>query len=156
MPFTWSTPLSLYSIPAVWLTSFVPMNLKFSLIARTIGYNNVQPRANTGRMVNNRAVPKDVAAQAERMEGAHLNGNEMLPIWIAAVLAGNQAGVAQETLNSVSVAFIVTRILYNYVYITHTTQLASTLRTGLWSISLSLPMYLIVKAGNILRTRGSL
>ena len=31
--------LSLYSIPLMWLIAFYPMNMKYRLIARTIGYN---------------------------------------------------------------------------------------------------------------------
>ncbi|PAV15180.1 zinc C3HC4 type (RING finger) [Pyrrhoderma noxium] len=137
-----------------WYTSFYPMNVKFALIDKTIGYNNVQPRSNTSRMRDDPSVPKEIAEKAERLEGAHLNGNEVLPLWIGAILAGHQAGIDNETLNIASLGFIITRMLYNYVYINQKTMGVSWIRTGIFFTSLSFPMYLFVKAGNILRKTG--
>ncbi|THH04393.1 hypothetical protein EW145_g5550 [Phellinidium pouzarii] len=176
-----ATPLSLYSIPVVWFTTFHPMNMKvaltllvlkiahmhtlevsteifslslqYFLIDKTIGYNNLQPRSNTKRLVEDSCIPREVALRVERLEGAHLNGNEVLPLWIGAVLAGNQAGISNETMNAASVGFIVSRFLYNYVYINHTTSSLSWLRSALFFTGLGFPMYLFVKAGNIVRER---
>lgn len=107
---------------------------------RLIVAKSLQPRANTKRILESGTVPKDIAERAERMEGAHLvsavhvhhfhlltyqkNGNEMLPLWVGAVvrsrlyliltrmhelilatqLAGNFAGIDNQTLNIASVA----------------------------------------------------
>ncbi|KAL5523224.1 hypothetical protein ACEPAF_1491 [Sanghuangporus sanghuang] len=149
-----NTPLSLYSIPVVWYTSFYPMNVKFALIQKTMGYNKIvslQPRANTKRIMEDPSVPRDVAERVERLEGAHLNGNEILPLWIGAVLAGNMAGISNKTLNIASAGFIATRMLYNYVYINQSTVRASWTRSALFFTSLGFPMYLLVKAGNLVR-----
>ncbi|EJC98315.1 uncharacterized protein FOMMEDRAFT_23854 [Fomitiporia mediterranea MF3/22] len=151
MPVTLDTPLSIYSIPLVWYTAFYPMNVKFALIDKTIGYNNLQPRANTKRITEDEKVPRDVAERVQRLEGAHLNGNEILPLWIGAVLAGNMAGITNKTLNIASAGFIATRMLYNYVYINQKTVGVSWLRTALFFTSIGFPMYLFVKAGNLLR-----
>ncbi|KAL5499205.1 hypothetical protein ACEPAH_1723 [Sanghuangporus vaninii] len=151
MSISLNTPLSLYSIPVVWYTSFYPMNMKFALIQKTVGYNNLQPRANTKRIMENPSVPRDVAERVERLEGAHLNGNEILPLWIGAVLAGNMAGISNKTLNIASAGFIATRMLYNYVYINQSTVRASWTRSALFFTSLGFPMYLLVKAGNLVR-----
>lgn len=37
-------------------------------------------------MANNKIIAPDLAARIQRMEGAHLNGNEAFPLWVAAVV----------------------------------------------------------------------
>ncbi|TFK32355.1 hypothetical protein BDQ12DRAFT_692667 [Crucibulum laeve] len=145
---SWSSTLSLYSIPVVWFTSFYPQTMKFLIIKNTAGFNNVQPRSNVSKFVENKNISPKLAARVERMEGAHLNGNEALPLWFAAVLAGNYAGLSNEILNSVSLSYIVTRLAYNYVYINQETPGKSWLRTSLFFFSLSMPMTLLIKAAN--------
>ena len=116
------SPLSLYSIPVVYFTSFYPSMLKvriFSLITKeriscchqflaidkAIGYNkcvelscqkyrrnaniclSVQPRSNTSKLANNKQISPELAARIQRMEGAHLNGNEAFPLWVAAIVS---------------------------------------------------------------------
>lgn len=49
-------------------------------------YRSVQPRANIAKVVNNENISRDVAARIQRMEGAHLNGNEAFPLWVAAIV----------------------------------------------------------------------
>ena len=117
------SPLSLYSIPVVWFTSFYPAALrvrvfllhnqrcmKFHVSIRPLQskklldttsaskilaggfimnaniYRSVQPRANIAKVVNNENISRDVAARIQRMEGAHLNGNEAFPLWVAAIV----------------------------------------------------------------------
>ncbi|KAJ6463454.1 hypothetical protein C8R45DRAFT_1025802 [Mycena sanguinolenta] len=146
MSTTLSSPLSLYSIPAVWLTAFLPVTMKTILIHKTRGYNNVEPRQSTSRIATDKGIPPAIAARILRMEGAHLNGYENLPIWIAAVLAGNIAHLDNYTLNVVSLLYIGGRITYNYIYFNQATEFQSFLRTGVYFGTLSLPMYLIFKA----------
>ncbi|KAJ7474118.1 hypothetical protein FB451DRAFT_284523 [Mycena latifolia] len=145
MPFL-SGALSLYSIPVVWATAFVPMTLKHATIKKVKGWDNVQPRANTSRVAADKTVPPAIAARIERMEGAHLNGNENFPIWVAAVLAGNFAGLDNRTLNVVSIAYICGRVLFNLIYINQQTHVQSVMRTIVFFSSLSLPMYLLFAA----------
>ncbi|KAH8108764.1 hypothetical protein DFH11DRAFT_1843399 [Phellopilus nigrolimitatus] len=151
MPPLLSSPLSMYSIPVVWLMAMYPMNVKFALIEKTIGYNNLQPRSNTKRLLESANVPREVAERAERLEGAHLNGYEVLPLWVGAVIAGNQVGIDNKTLNITSAGFILLRLLFNYVYINQSTPTVSWIRSALFFSGVGFPMYLFVKAGNILR-----
>ncbi|KAJ7088374.1 hypothetical protein B0H15DRAFT_289361 [Mycena belliarum] len=141
-----SSPLSLYSIPAVWATAFIPVMLKSAAINKLKGYNNVQPRGNTSRVATDKAIPAAASARIERMEGAHMNGNENFPIWVAAVLAGNFAGLDNRTLNSVSIAYVCGRTLYDYIYINQTTRLQSLARSLVFFGTLSLPLYLLFAA----------
>ncbi|KAF9051325.1 hypothetical protein BJ165DRAFT_1322368, partial [Panaeolus papilionaceus] len=118
------SPLSLYSIPVVWFTSFYPSTWKFLSIDNTIGYDNVQPRSNP----SNPRLSPEYAKRLERMIGAHNNGNENAPLWYAAIIAGNIAGLDNRWLNTMSAYYIVTRVLYNQVYINHNTVAKGWLR----------------------------
>ncbi|KAJ7153547.1 hypothetical protein C8R43DRAFT_1002468 [Mycena crocata] len=155
MPVTLSTPLSLYSIPAVWLTAFLPVTMKTMLIQKVKGYNNLEPRATTSRIGTDKGLPPAIAARILRMEGAHLNGYENFPIWVAAVLAGNIAGLDSYTLNVVSLFYIAGRITYNYIYFNQATEFQSWVRSGVYFSTLSLPMYIIFKSAAKMAAQGS-
>lgn len=148
---TLSRPLSLYSIPLVWFTALYPCALKVLLINKYAGFNNVAPRGNVNKMKSKNIVPYEFAEKAARLEASHFNGNEILPMWVAAVLAGNYAKLSHKTLNLFSIAFIVSRILYNYIYANQTTREQSLTRSATWWISIGLPLAIITKAANKLR-----
>ncbi|KZT24838.1 hypothetical protein NEOLEDRAFT_1178919 [Neolentinus lepideus HHB14362 ss-1] len=156
MPITLSTPLAIYSIPVVWLTTFYPMKMKVRLMDQTIGYNKVQPRANTQKIGKDAGTSPEVANRVARMEGAHLNGNEILPLWIGAVALGNHARLSNKAVNIASIAFITLRVLYNYVYINGTTTNQAHLRTLIWLSSVAVPMTLIIQSANTVRQLGLL
>ncbi|KAF8649158.1 hypothetical protein AX16_005956 [Volvariella volvacea WC 439] len=124
------------------------MTMKYLYIEKLIGYNNVQPRSNTQRIVENKEIPDKVGARVQRMEGAHLNGNEAFPLWTAAVFAGILVGLDNYTLNTTSLAYIAIRILYNQVYINHESGAVSYLRSIIFFTSVSMPMRLLFKAAN--------
>ncbi|KDQ54405.1 hypothetical protein JAAARDRAFT_196743 [Jaapia argillacea MUCL 33604] len=145
MPITLASPLSLYSILGVLLTGFYPIVRRTVLLKSKTGFNNVQPRGNVHRL---REKYPDIAAQAERMEGANANGNEILSLWVGAILAANYAGLPNETLNLFSLAFIAMRMLYNYIYMKQTTQAQGDLRGAVWTVGTIIPAVLIVKSGN--------
>ncbi|KAF9225692.1 hypothetical protein BS17DRAFT_777511 [Gyrodon lividus] len=133
--------LALYSIPAMWVLAFFPGILKNATIGRSIGYDNVAPRGNLARVRD-----ADVAALVKRMDGAHQNGLETLPLWIAAVLAGVVTHVDTHTMNTSAAVFIALRTAYLYVYITNKTQLQSMFRSLLWTGSIGVALRLLVKA----------
>jgi len=142
-----SKPWSLLSIPIVWLTASYPAGVKISTLrnfTKGFSYDPVQPRDNLERFSATEGIPEELSARIRRMEGAHVNGHENLPLWIGAVLAGNYAGLEQSTLNKVAIFYILSRCLYNYIYINHTTVFQSRLRTAIWTIGFLAPMYLLV------------
>ncbi|KAJ3574433.1 hypothetical protein NP233_g1759 [Leucocoprinus birnbaumii] len=143
-----ASSLSLYSIPVVWFTALYPNLLKFRLIDRSIGYNNVQPRSNVAHATEHQNIPPQVAAKIQRMEGAHLNGNEAFPLWTSAIIVANIANLDHGFINTVALAYIATRILFNQVYINHESSSASWIRTAIFFVSVSMPMTLLVKGAN--------
>ncbi|KZV97392.1 hypothetical protein EXIGLDRAFT_731093 [Exidia glandulosa HHB12029] len=146
--------LSMYSIPAAWLSLFLPFNQRFGMITNRIGYNNVTPRHNAAALKTDPTLPKDFVEKCAKLEGAHQNGLETFPVWVAAVLAGNFAGLETQTMNTASIAFVVSRFAYNYIYVNGKTNSQGYVRTGTWATSIGICMWVLVKAGNKLRARG--
>ncbi|KAF7289689.1 hypothetical protein HMN09_01332000 [Mycena chlorophos] len=140
------SPLSLYSIPAVWLTAFAPIVLRTVAVKKVKGWNNVAPRNNTARVSGDKNIPPDVIARIQRMEAAHTNGNENFPLWAAAVLAANFAGLDNRRVNTLSIAYFLGRCLYNVIYISQTTPAMANLRSVVFFGILPIPIYLLIAA----------
>nr|GAT58076.1 predicted protein [Mycena chlorophos] len=139
--------LSLYSIPLVWLTAFLPGTFKTTLIMRhTQAFNNVTPRRNISRAVAEKSLPPDISAKILRLEGAHMNGNENLPIWFAAIIVGNMARLDNYTLNMLSLSYICGRMLYNYIYYQQQTELQGALRSTVFFICFAMPIYILLQS----------
>ncbi|KAF8069083.1 hypothetical protein FPV67DRAFT_1669114 [Lyophyllum atratum] len=150
MTLSLSSPLSLFSIPVVWFVGFYPVALKSSLIRRTAGFDNVEPRANVARLAQKKVSP-EIAGRAARLEAAHMNGNEIYPLWGIAVLAANYAKMDNQTLNILSLSFIGLRVLYNFIYANQKNQFHGSIRTLVWMAGTSLPLYILIKAANAVR-----
>ncbi|KAJ3572667.1 hypothetical protein NP233_g2938 [Leucocoprinus birnbaumii] len=140
-----SSPLSLYSIPAVYFTAMYPHLLKVHTIMGLTGFNNVYPRANTTEFTANKRVSPKLAGKVKRMEGAHLNGLEAFPLWTAAILVGNLARLDNEYLNKMSLGFIALRILFNQIYIYQESNAVGWVRTAVFFGALSCPATLLIK-----------
>jgi uncharacterized MAPEG superfamily protein len=82
-----------------------------------------------------------------RCEGAHTNGIENLGFFAASVIAGNFAGLPAQTLNALSAGYILSRVLYNFIYINNTTAKMPTMRSLAWMIGTGLIITLYVKSG---------
>ncbi|KAJ8515492.1 hypothetical protein ONZ45_g7104 [Pleurotus djamor] len=106
------------------------------------------PRGNVERTKSKSGVPPETLAKIARMEGAHQNGYENFPLWIAAVLTANFAGIDNYTLNVASLAYFTLRILYNHIYINHNTFGGGWLRTLVYFTALPIPLWLLVKSAN--------
>ncbi|TFK48898.1 hypothetical protein OE88DRAFT_1663154 [Heliocybe sulcata] len=153
MAISLSSPLSLYSIPVVWFIAFVNAPLRTVYTRRVTGqFNNVDPRGNAQHLL---AKHPEAGARVARMDAANANGNEVMPLWVAAVLAGNYAGLDEKTLNVASVAFIALRALYNYIYINQNTQAHGNLRGLTWFTGIGVPLTLLIKAANKVLERSS-
>jgi uncharacterized MAPEG superfamily protein len=57
-----------------------------------------------------------------RAEGAQQNGFENIGLFAAAVVIGNVAKLDNWTLNALSAAYLASRVAYNALYITGTTE----------------------------------
>ncbi|KDR80167.1 hypothetical protein GALMADRAFT_242432 [Galerina marginata CBS 339.88] len=149
-----SSPLSLYAIPAMWVISYYPARVRSSLIKQAAGnYDNVRPRGNVAKILDQKNVSPDLAARIQRVEGAHINGLENLPFFGLAVLAGNLAGLDNVTLNVASGLFLALRVAYNYIYFNQSSRRSAGLRTLTWLASVAVPFYLFVKSASLVNQK---
>ncbi|KAI1268967.1 hypothetical protein F5Y18DRAFT_373194 [Xylariaceae sp. FL1019] len=138
----------------------VPIALVLALLPR-----NYSGLSGPGAKIFNRQQPRDfVAALKEadldeklrgrllRAEACSANGFEAFPVYAAAVTAGNSAGVSATTMNLLSIGWVASRVLYNYVYIWY--QEKETLAFGevpmrfkVWSIGATICLSMFVLAG---------
>jgi uncharacterized MAPEG superfamily protein len=90
--------------------------------------------------------PRDWAAKQEgwkaRAVAAQSNGFEALPLFVFAVLAAQQAGLAQGRTDTLALAFIATRVVYIAVYLAN----QGSLRTLVWTVGLGITIAIFAPA----------
>jgi uncharacterized MAPEG superfamily protein len=96
---------------------------------------SVMPGKLDGRREYNNANPRDPAFYTPglraRSLGAHLNGYEALPFFVAAVLLAEMRGAPQGTLNVLAVAFLLARVIYVACYLGN----RPTWRSAIWALA---------------------
>ena len=76
-------------------------------------------------------LPAAEGAKLKRREAAHVNGLENFPLFAAAMIVGNDAGLESGTLNFCGVGYLACRCVYSWLYITVTKERTSYLRYAL-------------------------
>lgn len=92
-------------------------------------------------------------AKYERLEACHANGMENLPLFATAVVLGNMAGLKRDGLGGMTgfaATFLAIRLAYTIIYVNHTTQGPTLIRSGLWAAGVGLCFRIIVKAAKAL------
>ncbi|KAJ6009911.1 hypothetical protein N7499_004688 [Penicillium canescens] len=110
--------------------------------------SNILPRENLSTLKGQ--ISAQVWDKLARARGAHLNAMEGLPMFAAAMLAGNLANLPAKDMNTLAVEYLGARILYTALYMGVRSEAASYLRTGVWAWSISLPIWALYKAGKAL------
>jgi len=80
--------------------------------------HNVSPRDDLARA----NLPPAQLARLKRQEAAHQNGLENFPLFVAAMVVGNEAGLENGTLNLVGCGYLVLRGVYSWLYVNVTTE----------------------------------
>jgi uncharacterized MAPEG superfamily protein len=157
-------------VPAAWVLSIIP---HFYAAALSKDFDNRSPRGYTDTIEKSQAIDKAVslslyplkapscspltAQQTKeriiRAEGAQSNGFENIGLFASAVLAGNLAGLPNATLNTLTGGYLISRAVYNVIYINNTTPALSNVRTVVFLSGVAQIMTLFVKAGNALINR---
>ncbi|GBB84421.1 hypothetical protein RclHR1_01100013 [Rhizophagus clarus] len=136
---------SLYSLPAAVLVAYYPYYYKGYLVAKQTGnWNNISPRDNLNKA--ERQMTQDIWRKAKRCEAAHQNGLETFPIFATAVIAANITGVPTSTVNALSTSYIVSRIIYNSIYINNESTRLANFRTLVWAASMGISFSLYILA----------
>ena len=88
----------------------------------------------------------------QRAEAAQQNGFENIGLYAAAVVIANVARLPVSTLNTATLYYLVSRAVYNLLYINVESLSMSNLRTIVFLSGIGTIMTLFVKSGNALNT----
>ncbi|WVW84216.1 hypothetical protein I302_106246 [Kwoniella bestiolae CBS 10118] len=143
---------SLYAVPAAWVVAMVPHFYAISLYNSekapgSADWDNRAPKKNIANIKEGKLSP-EAQGKFLRAEAAQENAFQNLPLFAAAILAGNFAKLSPSTLNTTAAVYIVSRIAYTLVYINNTTAFAANLRSVTFLTGIATWMSLFVRAGN--------
>lgn len=148
--FDTSHNLSIYTIPAAWLVTMAPHFYANTTYRKALSKfpDNRQPRNLAKILAESQSIDSATKDRILRADAAQQNGFENLGLFAAAVIAGNVAGVDNYWLNMLSIGYVSSRIVYNWVYINNTTQGLAGIRSLVWFGGVGMVLTLFVMAGN--------
>ncbi|KZP18664.1 hypothetical protein FIBSPDRAFT_863457 [Athelia psychrophila] len=145
-----STNYSILAIPGAWIVTLAPHIFAAGLLAKNVPwFDGANPRHCLGELASTdkeNAKNHAVKLQILRAKAAEANGFENLPVFVGAVLAANFVGVPVETLNTLSAAYVASRVLYNIVYVNVTSKKYVLVRTLFYNIGAGIALTLYGKA----------
>ncbi|TGO86134.1 hypothetical protein BPOR_0332g00120 [Botrytis porri] len=90
-----------------------------------------------------------------RAHAAGANGYESIGFFASAVVAGNVAGLSHSTLNTLTGGYLISRAVYNFIYINNETQGAAGARSLAWLFGIGQIVTLFIKSGNALTNKAA-
>ncbi|KAH8909909.1 hypothetical protein BR93DRAFT_426242 [Coniochaeta sp. PMI_546] len=139
--------LSYYTVPAAMILLYVPHTYAGILAGKNQDIAN--PRRTEEHLAKDDSLDKVTKGRILRARAAHANANETIGLYAAAVVAANVAGVEAKTVNYLTLAYLASRIVYNYIYvIAQDNSRVAPFRTLVWSSGVGIIFTLFIKAGN--------
>ena len=132
-------------IAGAYAFSFLPHSYYLIKSMSTGSFSNINPRTNLD--VLKPIVSASTFSKLAKARGCHFNALEGFPLFAAAMIAGNMAGVPSREMNVLGAEYLGVRLLYNVMYMAARNEAASYLRSGVYAWSVGIPMYLLIKAG---------
>ncbi|GAA5827572.1 hypothetical protein JCM5353_001621 [Sporobolomyces roseus] len=146
-----ATNYSFYAIPAMWMTS-IGAHFYAASLTKTSNdlpdFDNVAPR-DFLRRVQGQEKQSAVVQRYIRAEAAQQNGFENLAFFSSAVVAGNLARLPTSYLNLFAGGYILSRILFNVLYINTTSAAWSNLRSVVYVGGVVSIFTTFIKSGNV-------
>jgi len=96
----------------------------------------------------NQGIDSTTKGRIIRAESAQQNGFENVGLFATAVVAGNMARLDSTSLNILSVGYVLSRIVYSYIYIHNTTAGLAMTRTLVFISGVAMIWSLFILAGN--------
>ena len=149
-----SNNISLYTIPAAWVASLAPHVYSHLLYQKVSSRHtdNRQPRSMVKTVAESQGIDAATKGRIIRADAAHQNSTENLPLFAAAVVAGNMARLDTSWLNVLSVGYVLSRVVYNLLYINNTTAVLARARSLVFVSGAVMVCTLFTMAGNKLRS----
>lgn len=143
---------SIHAFTAFYLMAFVPQLYSTILIYRATNgrYNNVNPRGASSFETYKKGCDKATYDRFERARAAHANAMENLPLFAAAMICANMAGLDVGLVNMVCGIFLGLRAVHSLLYIAIEKHALSHARSIVWNASAVCCVYLLIKSGNVL------
>ncbi|KAJ9136750.1 hypothetical protein NKR23_g9632 [Pleurostoma richardsiae] len=139
--------LSFYSVPVAFLLIMVPHSYATSLAGKA--YDLANPRMIEEFAAKDEKIDKVTLRRIRRANAAQDNGFESLGMYAGGIVAANAAGVLPATVNSLALAYLAVRVVYNFVYvILQDNRKFAPLRSLMWITSVGIMFALWIKAGN--------
>lgn len=147
---------SILSIPAYFFLAMFPHGWAINVASqgRISTWDNRNPRNTDLKAKLKARLPAETYAKYERLEACHANSMESFPLFIAAIVLGNVAGLKKEELTSFAAWFLVVRVAYMLVYASMKTKGPTLVRTGIWYVGVGLCIKTIVQAAKATRSRA--
>lgn len=114
-------------------------------------FDNKNPRTYTRDTEGDQSVDKATKAKIIRAEGAQQNGFENLGLFAAAVVIGNVAKLDNSLLNTLSFAYLASRVAYNGLYIAGTTDTLANIRSLAFLAGVGVIWTFFIKSAGVLR-----
>ncbi|KAF7860343.1 hypothetical protein EAF04_008470 [Stromatinia cepivora] len=143
---------SLYAIPVAW--GFAHACHVYAVFA-TKSYDNRFPRDFPKSLESDQSIDKMKKNRIRRAHAAGVNGLENLGFFASAVVAGNVAGLSHSTLNTLAGGYLISRAVYNFIYINNESQGAAAIRSLTFVVGITHIFALFIKSGNTLRDRAA-
>ena len=102
----------------------------------------------TKKVDQNQSLDQATKDKIVRAEGAQQNGFENLGLFASAVVAGNMANLGAGVLNGLSAAYLVSRVVYNTIYINNRSAGWAMGRSCVFVGGVGVCMVFFVLAGN--------
>lgn len=144
-----TTNYSLYSVPVAYAFSLMPHVFAMQTYQKSAkkAFPIKQPRGFEAMVESDQSIDSKTKNRILRAQAAHTNGMENVGLYAAAVVAGNAAGVDSWWLNGLSIGYLVSRFVYNHIYI-YNDLVPGEVRTATYFGGLGMIMGLFVLAGN--------
>jgi uncharacterized MAPEG superfamily protein len=151
--FDLSCNYSLFAIPISWTLALAPHVYATQLYQRASSrqFDNRQPRTLTKIVAESQTIDSTTKGRIIRAEMAQQNGFENVGLFAAAVVAGNMAQLDHTWLNVLSFGYVISRVIYNIVYVHNTTAALAATRTMVFTSGAGMIWTLFIMAGNKLR-----
>ncbi|KAF2639816.1 hypothetical protein P280DRAFT_470430 [Massarina eburnea CBS 473.64] len=146
---------SILAVPAYYILSLAPHT--YALTVATQGkistWDNRNPRSSDLKTKVKERLDAETFAKYERAEACHANGMENLPLFTAAIILGNMAGLKKDGwggLAGFAGTFLAVRVAYTAVYLNHTTQGPTWARSALYFAGVGTCFRILFKAAKAL------
>ncbi|KAL7624727.1 hypothetical protein AAE478_006298 [Parahypoxylon ruwenzoriense] len=141
--------ISYWTIPAALILALFPRTYSGLTGPGKKVFDPTNPRTFAARLDKAADMDKKLRLRLQRAEAAGANAFETLGLYAAAVTAGNAAGLPAQTMNSLTLYYLGSRVLYTWVYIWgQENRSLAPVRTLVWTAGMTFIMAMFVQAGS--------